>query len=417
VFVAGIMHIPLLLASVAAVPAGAAMPVPLHYLVDAVQPGAGDRLMVDLVALNGGDWAVTALLPRVVEGVLDIGGVGYPVRLESVSGGEAAVPARGFVRTRYALHASRPLPATFTGRLTVSELGLSGAALALAGGPVMAQAQTGAVPARTDPTPPVEPATVALPPTEVASATPPSVSRGNFFLGNLSAYQPIYAVYGPGTNSDARLQISFQYQLFGDPATPADERGLLDGLRFAYTQRMFWDLGADSSPFRNIDYMPEIFYLAPERRLANGVTIGGQGGFMHQSNGRDGDASRSLNMLYVQPMVTFATGRYRISTGPRGWLYVGNLSDNPDVRRYRGNLGLQANVDRDDGLRLSVSTRSSVQTGRTSVDSELSYPIPALFGGGPNLYLFGQAFAGWGENLLDYRRKQTRLRVGLGIVR
>src|SRR3546814_9091632 len=41
--------------------------------------------------------------------------------------------------------------------------------------------------------------------------------RGNAFLGNLSSYAPIYAVYGPGTSSDGRVQISFKYQLFGNP--------------------------------------------------------------------------------------------------------------------------------------------------------------------------------------------------------
>src|SRR3546814_8214692 len=33
------------------------------------------------------------------------------------------------------------------------------------------------------------------------------VAAGNAFLPNLSAYAPIFAAYGPGTNSDARLQI------------------------------------------------------------------------------------------------------------------------------------------------------------------------------------------------------------------
>src|SRR3546814_8745013 len=49
--------------------------------------------------------------------------------------------------------------------------------------------------------------------------------RGNAFLGNLSSYAPIYAVYGPGTSSDGRVQISFKYQLFGNPgAVGGDNR-------------------------------------------------------------------------------------------------------------------------------------------------------------------------------------------------
>lgn len=89
-------------------------------------------------------------------------------------------------------------------------------------------------------------------------ATPPPSDRtvGNAFVENLSAYEPIYAAYGPGTNSEARVQISFRYQLFGSRTREGQSASLGDGLYFAYTQRMFWDLGADSSPFRNIDFQP-----------------------------------------------------------------------------------------------------------------------------------------------------------------
>ncbi|HLU91876.1 MAG TPA: phospholipase A, partial [Pedomonas sp.] len=34
-----------------------------------------------------------------------------------------------------------------------------------------------------------------------------------------------------------------------------------------------------------------------------------------------------------------------------------------------------------------------------------------------NLYLFGQFFTGYGENLLDYNQRDTRLRAGFAIVR
>jgi outer membrane phospholipase A len=115
------------------------------------------------------------------------------------------------------------------------------------------------------PAPVAETAPMSVPAsTEKQPAPPPTdKSVGNAFLANLSAYQPIYAVYGPGTNTDARIQISFKYKLFGSSSEdhgPADWR---QGLHFAYTQRMFWDLGASSSPFRNIDYQPELIYISP----------------------------------------------------------------------------------------------------------------------------------------------------------
>src|SRR3546814_19040239 len=47
---------------------------------------------------------------------------------------------------------------------------------------------------------------------------PPPTDRkaGNAFVDNLDLYEPIYAVYGPGTDSEARIQLSFKYRLFGD---------------------------------------------------------------------------------------------------------------------------------------------------------------------------------------------------------
>src|SRR3546814_4729474 len=94
--------------------------------------------------------------------------------------------------------------------------------------------------------------------------------------------------------------ISFKYQIFGPPAAPDRRQSWEQGIHFAYTQRMFWDLVAKSSPFRNIDFMPELFYLAPTMAFRSGVSLGGQGGFRHESNGRSGAGSRSLNTIYVQ---------------------------------------------------------------------------------------------------------------------
>src|SRR3546814_20190894 len=79
-------------------------------------------------------------------------------------------------------------------------------------------------------------------------------------------------VYGPDTNSEARIQFSFKYQLFASRRSEGLPRSWRDGLHFGYTQRMFWDLGAYSSPFRNIDFQPELFYLTPSTTLSNGIS-------------------------------------------------------------------------------------------------------------------------------------------------
>jgi outer membrane phospholipase A len=249
-------------------------------------------------------------------------------------------------------------------------------------------------------------------------APPADRSAGNAFIGNLAPYEPIYAVYGPGTNTDARLQLSFEYRLFGSRDAAHLPSSWRDGLHFAYTQRMFWDLGANSMPFRNIDYQPELIYVTPTRMLKNGMSLALQGGLRHESNGRDGDASRSINSFYVAPMAAFSLGEERrLLVAPRLTFYVGDKSDNPDIVRYRGHAGLFLQVGDDDGLRLSTNSRFNFGSGKGAINADLSYPLPRLLGGGPDLYLFAQGFAGYGENLLDYNRSITRLRIGFALVR
>lgn len=262
---------------------------------------------------------------------------------------------------------------------------------------------------------PAAPANASVP---VAAPPVSDRSAGNSFLPNLSAYEPIYAVYGPGTDSEARLQFSFKYQVFGTRRAEGLPRSWRDGVYFAFTQRMFWDLRGASSPFRNIDYQPELFYLTPSATLANGISLSAQGGIRHESNGRDGTASRSINSLYVAPMAAIPLGGgYRLSFAPRLSLFVGDKSDNPDIARYRGNAGLFVEVGEDRGLRLSTSTRFNFSSGKGAISADLSYPLPRLLGGGPDFYLFGQSYIGYGENLLDYNRQTTRFRIGLALVR
>ncbi|MDO6413192.1 phospholipase A [Sphingomonas sp. BIUV-7] len=252
-----------------------------------------------------------------------------------------------------------------------------------------------------------EPATIAPLPAPPSAGSP----KDNPFLANLSAYEPIYFVYGPGTDTAARIQISLKYQLLG-------RRGnWLDGINFAYTQRMFWDLAQISSPFRDVNYMPELFYLVPPRTVGDGIAIGGRFGARHESNGRSGASSRTLNTLYIQPEATLPLGRYSLTLGPRLWAYVGPQDGNPDIERYRGHSGLYVAFGEDEGLRLSLTSRLNFGSGKGAVDGVLSYPLTQMWASGPQLYLIAQGFAGYGESLLDYNRKQTRARIGFGITR
>ena len=411
--------------SLAAMLATVALPSEGRVLVSAVEPTAqAGTVLVEVTHLNASGAAEEGRFPERLAATLEVAGRRLAVELVRAAGSPeaATVPPGQFAQARYTL----ALPAgAATGATAL--LRLQGTQEAAAAPPALAftvpaatalaareeaPGETRAAAATAAPSP-----APTLVPT-LAAGPDPRPTADNRYIGNLSSYAPIYAVYGPGTNTEIRIQLSFKYQLFGDPGAVGPGHSLLNGIHLGYTQRMFWDWSARSSPFRNIDFMPELFYLIPAQQVADGLALGGQFGIRHASNGRDGADSRSINTLYVQPVATARLGGGRhLSVGPLFEVYVGSLEDNPDIKRYRGNTGLFLEVGDEDGVRLSTNTRFSVQSGRGSIDAELSFPFDRIIDSSLNLYLFGQAFTGYGENLLDYDRRDTRFRIGVAIVR
>ena len=403
-----------ILTSILAGPALAQGGLPVHgieTLIGHVEPQADHGAMIDIRVLNTGATTVQAPMADMVEARIDRpGALGagrtVTLRRDPATSSMLSIAPNSFATARYRMDAD-----AFQDGAMLSIPGWGSQAVTLATAPVPSTK----APASHTPDSMVASATGI---TDIPATPPPSDrSVGNAFLENLSAYEPIYAVYGPDTNSEARIQLSFKYQLFGSQVREG-HRTLGDGLYFAYTQRMFWDLGADSSPFRNIDFQPEIFYTTPPKALSDKATLSAQIGLRHESNGRDGDYSRSANMIYVAPMAAFSLGNdTRLTVAPRAWAYVGDLSDNPDIRHYRGNTGLFVEIGQENGLRLSSSSRFNIGSGKGSISADLSYPLRRLLGGGPDFYLFAQSFTGYGENLLDYNRRMTRLRIGVALVR
>ncbi|QWT14383.1 phospholipase A [Sphingobium xenophagum] len=384
----------------------------VETFISAIRPSADvGAVDVDLRLLNGEPAATAMTLPPRLEAEVTIDGQVVHAWLERSSGSPATVriPAGGFSRAQYRLRLPASSPSQKHASLSIMGWAAPPVAFDIPSAPRIAQAYACSTGLASD----AGPADA-----KAVAPAPSDRSAGNAFLANLSAYEPIYAVYGPGTNTEARIQLSFKYQLLGYRAQQDKARSLPNGLYFAYTQRMFWDVGAKSSPFRNVDYQPELFYLSPPLTLSSGATVSAQAGLRHESNGRDGTASRSLNTVYVAPMAAIPlSGGYRLTLAPRLWLYAGDLGDNPDIRRYRGNTGLFAEIGKDDGLRLSTSTRFNFGSCKGSVAADISYPLSRVLGGGPDFYLFGQSFVGYGENLLDYHRRTTRLRIGVALVR
>ena len=87
----------------------------------------------------------------------------------------------------------------------------------------------------------------------------------------------------------------------------------------------------------------------PDRAVATGLE--------HESNGRDGAQSRSINMAFVRPTFSFGNlNDYHLRISPKIYAYIGSREDNPDIARYRGNVDLNIAFGKPDGIQAFTIT-------------------------------------------------------------
>lgn len=239
------------------------------------------------------------------------------------------------------------------------------------------------------------------------------------YLANLACYEPMYFLVGTHPE-DSKFQISLKYRLLSEEGPLARRYPWTQGFHFGYTQTSFWDLRSDSKPFEDTSYKPELLFLSEHVPLgiphARGSFL--QWGLQHESNGRDGDASRSTNVLYIRPMAVFYDERTRLEllVAPRVWVYVMNDDEtNPDLKDYRGYFDLEVKLGKVDGPVLGAHLRWAEEGASTQWD--LTYPLHRSLGGSLDLYLHVQISDVLAESLLDYRERTQTLRIGVALVR
>jgi outer membrane phospholipase A len=376
--------------------------------------------------MNEGTAVATVELPALLS-VSVSGGAGeqrlQARRIDAVSSGDATgrtviEPGR-FVRARYVV--DLPL---IEGPLVFRS---AGAGIALA-----AVADIPAVPgalSRADPVPKpavvvaglAEPPAHGAPPGTAGRATAPAMPRMTDRLGSaISAHEPTYIAFGARDRHSVRFQISFRFRFFNEDGDFARQLVPLRHLYFGYTQTALWDLDTDSAPFRDSSYRPSVFYRneAIWRSAAGDVRLGLAAGLEHESNGRDGLSSRSINTAFVRPLLRFGEpGGWQLTLGPRLNAYL-DRDGNPDIARYRGHVDLFASIGHPDRWQFATTLRRGTGNDAGSAQIEASYPLRAVSLGNLDGYVFFQYFNGYGESLLDYnRRLPAQFRAGFAITR
>lgn len=234
----------------------------------------------------------------------------------------------------------------------------------------------------------------------------------------LSAHEPTYFVVGDSSDrgADARFQLSFKYRVFDPEGIFGKFSPLFSNLYFTYTQNSLWDLGEDSSPFRDTSYRPGLFYeLAGSDKffLPDEWRVGAE----HESNGRSNLESRAIDTAYVTPSwhTDLPNGK-RFSFMPKIYHYI-DKDENDDIQRYRGFVDWVARYGREDGLIVNGLYRQGTG-GYATGQLDVSYPISERIFARTGSFVHLQLFSGYGETLIDYDRdRDTQIRLGISIAR
>jgi phospholipase A1 len=210
---------------------------------------------------------------------------------------------------------------------------------------------------------------------------------------------------------EAKFQFSFK--------VPFNRESLLfeeDKLFFGLTVQSWWQVYSDdiSKPFRETNYMPEIFYATPTGWHPFGTNTGIVFGAEHLSNGRSQPLSRSWNRFYAQFFVE--KGRFVFSLKP--WIRLqenrktdpmqASGDDNPNITDYVGDYEFTTAYS-DGDFEYILRLRHAIDTGRGSAELNWTFPIGGKFIG------YTSIFTGYGESLIDYNHKQTRFGIGIAL--
>ena len=219
-------------------------------------------------------------------------------------------------------------------------------------------------------------------------------------------YKPNYFLYG---DPDSKLSLSLKIKVLEE-----------SNFYLAYSQLMFWELSEDSSPFKDVNYNPEIFYRKyVEDRPSTWVDVGI---FEHESNGLGGYDSRGWNRFYLlYSAEAFSWEQAKFYASFKAWVPYNAEETNEDITEYRGlwelNLTVASFLGEDyetSDLIFRVYGGGSNSIDPTQGGQEITLRLKGTAFKGLLPVFTVQYFNGYGESLLSYNEKESVWRVGIG---
>ena len=222
--------------------------------------------------------------------------------------------------------------------------------------------------------------------------------KDNYFTAGIPIGQKISS-----TNSDVKFQVSISQRLTKS-TLPFNTY-----LFLAYSQKCFWNVFQESLPMRDLNFNPGIGlakHLFVKNRYIGKVTLLVE----HESNGRDGVDSRSWNKISLACNI-FIDPNFMIHG--KVWIPIIDGMNNKDILDYSGiyQTGMTYTTpNKRFGFGLTLIKRRGWRLSYNTI-WEFNYRVFKK----DNQFLFVQYYNGYGENLLDYNKFHSRLRVGLVI--
>ena len=218
----------------------------------------------------------------------------------------------------------------------------------------------------------------------------------------------------PMQNAEAKLQLSLKV-----PLTYSKLFTENDAIHFGFTLKSFWQVynHGISSPFRETNYRPEVFYEATFPYKTWGGTIITRLGLEHESNGRTQILSRSWNRVYaglgfakndwsvyVQPWYRIPEDK-KVDDGDPSTPLPAKGDDNPDIEDYLGNYELHGAYSYKN-IEFSGMSRYNFKEGNGALELGMSFPLWGRLKG------YVQYYNGYGESLIDYNYQVERIGIG-----
>lgn len=215
-----------------------------------------------------------------------------------------------------------------------------------------------------------------------------------------------------GVNHEDRKHTETKFQLSFQKSLADNLFGLNETFVGAYTQTSWWQTSTKSTPFRESNYQPEFFMMMPHFDK-DSMLKAYKFGFLHESNGKDEEKSRSWNRLYAKAFFQFDG----LIVSPRVWYRIPEnkaTDDNPNIDNYLGYGDLELIYPwKSHSFKLLARNNFHFDnTNKGAIEFDWTFPLWEQ-----NLFGYLQLYSGYSESLIDYDKRSDRIGIGFALSR